>query len=89
MLPKLLTSIFGSRNERLLKQNRRVVDKINAMEPQFEALDDAALRADLRRPLLGDGATGRHQANVRVGEIVIVEVGNLQDLVTEGDFRAL
>jgi len=26
MLPKLLTSIFGSRNDRLLKQNRRVVD---------------------------------------------------------------
>ncbi len=45
MLPKLLTSIFGSRNERTLKQNRRVVDKINALEPQFEALDDAALRA--------------------------------------------
>jgi preprotein translocase subunit SecA len=45
MLPKLLTSIFGSRNDRLLKQNRRVVDKINALEPQFEALDDAALRA--------------------------------------------
>ena len=31
MLPKLLTSIFGSRNDRLLKQNRRVVDKINAV----------------------------------------------------------
>jgi preprotein translocase subunit SecA len=45
MLPKLLTSIFGSRNERLLKQFRAVVAKINALEPQFEALDDAALRA--------------------------------------------
>jgi preprotein translocase subunit SecA len=45
MLPKLLTSIFGSRNERLLKQFRVVVTKINALEPQFEALDDAALRA--------------------------------------------
>jgi preprotein translocase subunit SecA len=45
MLPKLLTSIFGSRNERLLKQFRAVVAKINAQEPQFEALDDAALRA--------------------------------------------
>jgi preprotein translocase subunit SecA len=45
MLPKLLTSIFGSRNDRLLKQNRRVVDKVNALEPQFEALDDTALRA--------------------------------------------
>jgi preprotein translocase subunit SecA len=45
MLPKLLTSIFGSRNDRLLKQYRAVVTKINALEPQFEALDDVALRA--------------------------------------------
>jgi preprotein translocase subunit SecA len=45
MLPKILTSIFGSRNERLLKQFRAVVAKINALEPQFEALDDTALRA--------------------------------------------
>ena len=59
MLPKLLTSIFGSRNERLLKQNRRVVDKINALEPQFEALDDAALRAktDDFRQRVAQGAT--------------------------------
>ena len=45
MLPKLLTSIFGSRNDRLLKQYRQVVARINALEPQFEALDDAALVA--------------------------------------------
>ncbi len=45
MLPKLLTSIFGSRNERLLKQYQRVVDQVNALESQFEALDDAALKA--------------------------------------------
>src|SRR6187431_1125191 len=45
MLPKLLTSIFGSRNDRLLKQYRTVVQKINALEPAFEALDDDALRA--------------------------------------------
>ena len=45
MFPKILTQIFGSRNERLLKQYRRDVDKVNAIEPQFEKLDDAALRA--------------------------------------------
>ena len=45
MLPNLLTSIFGSRNDRLLKQYRAVVAKVNALEPQFEALDDTALRA--------------------------------------------
>ena len=45
MLPKLLTQIFGSRNDRLLKQYRRVVERINALEPTFSALDDAALKA--------------------------------------------
>ncbi|MEK8085737.1 preprotein translocase subunit SecA [Aquabacterium sp. A3] len=44
MLPKLLTSIFGSRNERLLKEYRRTVAKINAMEPTYEALSDEQLR---------------------------------------------
>ena len=44
MLPKLLTQIFGSRNDRLLKQYRRVVERVNALEPQFEKLDDEALR---------------------------------------------
>jgi preprotein translocase subunit SecA len=45
MLPRILTSIFGSRNERLLRQYRRVVVRINALEPDFETLDDAGLKA--------------------------------------------
>jgi preprotein translocase subunit SecA len=45
MLPNFLTQIFGSRNERLLKQYRRVVQKVNALESKFEAFDDAALAA--------------------------------------------
>jgi len=45
MLPKLLTSIFGSRNDRLLKQYRQVVAQVNALESQFEALDETALKA--------------------------------------------
>jgi preprotein translocase subunit SecA len=45
MLPKLLTSIFGSRNERLLKEYRRTVTKINALEPTLEGLSDDQLRA--------------------------------------------
>ena len=59
MLPKLLTSIFGSRNERLLKQYRRVVEKVNALEPQFEALDDDSLRAKTEefRQRIAQGAT--------------------------------
>ncbi|MEO6745746.1 MAG: preprotein translocase subunit SecA, partial [Caldimonas sp.] len=45
MLPKLLTSIFGSRNDRLLKQYRGVVFKVNALESKFEVLGDAELQA--------------------------------------------
>ncbi|MEO7055705.1 MAG: preprotein translocase subunit SecA [Caldimonas sp.] len=45
MLPKLLTSIFGSRNDRLLKQYRLVAARINAHEAAFEALSDDDLRA--------------------------------------------
>ena len=45
MLPKILTQLFGSRNERLLKQYRRVVVQVNALESKFESLDDAALAA--------------------------------------------
>jgi preprotein translocase subunit SecA len=59
MFPKILTQIFGSRNDRLLKTYRRDVEQINALEPQFEALDDAALRAktDEFRQRLANGAT--------------------------------
>ncbi len=45
MLPKILTQIFGSRNDRLLKTYRLSAQQINALEPQFEVLDDAALQA--------------------------------------------
>ncbi|MFO6418866.1 preprotein translocase subunit SecA [Hylemonella sp. W303a] len=41
----ILTKIFGSRNERLLKQYRAVVARINALEPGLTQLDDAALQA--------------------------------------------
>ena len=45
MFPKILTQIFGSRNERLLKTYRRTVDQVNALETQFEKLSDEQLRA--------------------------------------------
>ncbi len=44
MLNKLLTGIFGSRNDRLVTQLRKKVEKINALETQFQSLDDEALR---------------------------------------------
>lgn len=41
----LLTQIFGSRNQRLLKQYQKTVREINALEPSIEKLSDAELQA--------------------------------------------
>ena len=43
MLNNIAAKIFGSRNERLIKQYRKTVSKINAFELQMQALDDDAL----------------------------------------------
>jgi len=43
MLQKFLTRFFGSRNDRLLRDSRRVVERVNALEAQLQALDDQAL----------------------------------------------
>ncbi|MDC9580983.1 preprotein translocase subunit SecA [Xenorhabdus sp. PR6a] len=45
MLIKLLTKIFGSRNDRTLRRLRKMVDVINHMEPDFEKLSDEELKA--------------------------------------------
>src|ERR1700741_3497137 len=45
MIPNILTKIFGSRNERLLKQYGQVVRRINALEPAISALFDDELPA--------------------------------------------
>ena len=45
MINNLLTRVFGSRNERLLKQLHRIVDKINALEPELQKLSDEELKA--------------------------------------------
>lgn len=58
MLPKLLTQIFGSRNDRLIKQYRQVVQQINSLESRYDKLDDAALQA----------LTGEFKARVEKGE---------------------
>ena len=41
---KLLTQIFGSRNDRLLKQFRKSLERINGLEASYESLSDDALR---------------------------------------------
>ncbi len=45
MLSNLVKKIFGSRNERLIKQYSRTVAQINALEPAMQALSDEQLRA--------------------------------------------
>ena len=45
MATNFLTKIFGSRNDRLLKQYRKTAAQINAMESSLEGLSDEALRA--------------------------------------------
>ncbi|MGB7161185.1 MAG: SEC-C metal-binding domain-containing protein [Tepidisphaeraceae bacterium] len=42
---KVLTKVFGSRNERLLKRYRKIVEQINAMEPKVQPMTDEQLRA--------------------------------------------
>ncbi|RYF57458.1 MAG: preprotein translocase subunit SecA, partial [Comamonadaceae bacterium] len=44
MATNFLTRLFGSRNDRLLKQFRKTVERINALEPDLEKLSDDALR---------------------------------------------
>jgi preprotein translocase subunit SecA len=45
MASNLLTQIFGSRNDRQLKQYRKVIAKINALEPSLELLSDDQLKS--------------------------------------------
>lgn len=58
MLTQLAKKIFGSRNDRLLKQYRKTVEKINALEAEMQALDDAALQAKTAefKQRIADGA---------------------------------
>jgi preprotein translocase subunit SecA len=45
MLANALTKIFGSKNERYIKQLQPLVDQINKLEPELEVLDDSGLAA--------------------------------------------
>ncbi|WP_374324439.1 preprotein translocase subunit SecA [Azonexus sp.] len=57
MISGLLKKIFGSRNDRLIKQYSQTVKRINALEPQIAALSDAQLQAKTEefRKRHGDG----------------------------------
>jgi preprotein translocase subunit SecA len=59
MFMQIAQKIFGSRSERLVKQYRKIVQKINALEPDVARLTDAELRAktDLFKERLKKGET--------------------------------
>ncbi len=58
-MAKFLTRIFGSRNQRLLRQYSKVVKKINSLEEGLQALSDSELRAKTEefRQRYADGET--------------------------------
>ena len=60
MLIKLLTKVFGSRNDRTLRRMRKVVNIINAMEPEIEKLSDEELK----------GKTAEFRARLEKGEVL-------------------
>ena len=45
MVAKLLRKVFGSRNDRQVKKYRKIVNRINKLEPDFESLSDTDLAA--------------------------------------------
>src|SRR5690606_3240590 len=67
----IMTRIFGSRNDRLLKRYRRIVEQINAQEPQARARTDDELRErtqELRRQI----STGQLQIDDVLAEAVAI-----------------
>ena len=59
MLKNLLGKVFGTSNDRILKKFRPTLEKVNAFEPQLEALSNDELKAqtDKFRALLSEGKT--------------------------------
>ena len=79
MATNFLTKIFGSRNDRLLKQYRKTAARINAMEPTYEALSDAELRAK----------TDEFKARVAGGEELDALLPEAFAVVREGSKRVM
>jgi len=59
MLSKIIKTLFGSRNDRIIKQLQQRVHGINKFEPELQALDDARLRqkTDQLKQRFADGET--------------------------------
>jgi len=59
MLSKIIKTLFGSRNDRIIKQLQQRVHGINKFEPELQVLDDAQLRqkTDQLKQRFADGET--------------------------------
>jgi len=79
MISKLLTRVFGSRNDRLLKTFESTVAKINALEPELQKLSDEQLTAK----------TAEFQARVTNGETLDALLPEAFAVCREGSVRSL
>ena len=79
MATNILTKIFGSRNDRLLKQYRHSVVRINAMEVELEKLSDDALR----------GKTQEFKDRITQGESLDTLLPEAFAVVREGSKRVM
>ena len=79
MISKLMKSVFGSRNDRLLKQYRQTVARVNELEAQMTALSDDELRAK----------TAVFKQRVQQGESLDALLPEAFAVVREGSKRAL
>ncbi|MBS0292160.1 MAG: preprotein translocase subunit SecA [Proteobacteria bacterium] len=79
MATNFLTKLFGSRNDRLLKQYRKTVARINAIEPEYEKLSDEALR----------GKTQEFKDRIAKGETLDAILPEAFAVVREGSKRVM
>ena len=79
MATNFLTLIFGSRNDRLLKQYRKTVERINALEPGLEGLSDEQLR----------GKTDEFRQRLAAGETLDALLPEAFAVVREGAKRVM
>ena len=79
MATNFLTKIFGSRNDRLIKQYRKTVALINGLEADYEALSDEQLRAK----------TDEFRARVAQGESLDKILPEAFAVVREGSKRVM
>ena len=79
MAINILTKIFGSRNDRLIKQYRSQVNRVNALEAEYEKLTDDALR----------GKTEEFKTRLTNGESIDTLLPDAFAVVREGSKRSM